>query len=235
MGNAARRIVRNYASIVRPGETVAMLIALYKPYGVLCQFSSSGDRQTLADLLAVRDVYPAGRLDFDSEGLVLLTDEGPLQHSIASPGAGLEKRYWVQVEGIPGENTLERLRSGIEIGNGRERFWTRPASVTSMSEPPLATRQPPIRQRLSIPTAWLHLCIHEGRNRQVRRMTAAIGHPTLRLVRVGIGAVDLFALGLTPGAWREIDAALVTTVSGTVDRTPRNPRPPLSTGRRHLR
>ena len=216
------------------GESIAMLIALYKPYGVLCQFSPSGDKRTLADLLAVPEVYPAGRLDFDSEGLVLLTDDGDLQHAIASPDAKLEKRYWAQVEGIPRQDALARLAAGIEIGSGRERFSTRPASVIPMTEPPLAARQPPIRHRLHIPTAWLELRIREGRNRQVRRMTAAIGHPTLRLVRVGIGAVDLLALGLAPGEWGKIDTALLTP-SGAADGAPRNPRPTLSTGRRDRR
>ena len=186
-----------------------MLIALYKPYGVLCQFSPSGDKRTLADLLAVPKVYPAGRLDFDSEGLVLLTDDGSLQHAIASRDARAEKRYWAQVEGIPRQDALARLAVGVEIGSERERYSTRPASVTTIKEPPLSARQPPIRQRLHIPTSWLELRICEGRNRQVRRMTAAIGHPTLRLVRVGIGPVDLFGLGLAPGEWREIDAALL--------------------------
>lgn len=211
-----------------------MLIALYKPFGVLCQFSPSGDKRTLADLLAVQGVYPAGRLDFDSEGLVLLTDDGALQHAIASPDAGLDKRYWAQVEGIPAHDALERLAAGIEIGGGRGRFATRPASVVAMSEPPLAVRDPPVRRRLHIPTTWLELRIREGRNRQVRRMTAAIGHPTLRLVRVGIGEIDLFALGLAPGEWRRIDPPLLTRFGALVE-APSNAHRALSTSRRDRR
>ena len=183
-----------------------MLIALNKPFQVLTQFSPVAGKRTLADLLQVPDVYAAGRLDFDSEGLLLLTDQGGLQHALSSPASGILKRYWAQVEGLPSPTALETLRRGIDL-DGRP---TAPAKVTQLtSEPLLWVRQPAIRTRLSIPTSWLEISIGEGRNRQVRRMTAAVGLPTLRLIRVGIGALDLLALGLAPGAWTEVQAAQV--------------------------
>ena len=174
------------------------LILLNKPYGVLCQFSPAEGRRTLKDFVPVPAVYPAGRLDADSEGLVLLTDDGRLQAAIADPRHKLEKGYWVQVEGTPTEAALERFRRGLELPDGP----TRPASAGAIPEPPgLWAREPPIRVRKAIPTAWLEVGLREGRNRQVRRMTAAIGLPTLRLVRFRTGPWSL--QGLAPGEWRE--------------------------------
>jgi 23S rRNA pseudouridine2457 synthase len=170
-----------------------------KPYGVVSQFSPSGAHRTLKDFIAVPDVYAAGRLDADSEGLVVLTDCGRLQHRITHPATKLPKAYWVQVEGLPADDCLTRLESGIELGD----FVTRPARVRRIPEPPgLWEREPPIRFRKSVPTAWLEIVLVEGRNRQVRRMTAAVGLPTLRLVRWRVGA---WTLGrLAPGEWREV-------------------------------
>lgn len=173
------------------------LILLNKPFDVLCQFSGqAGTRRTLAEFVRVADVYPAGRLDYDSEGLVLLTNAGWLQHRIANPACKEPKTYWVQVEGIPADEALERLASGLVLNDGP----TLPAEVTRL-EPVVWERQPPIRERRSIPTAWISLTLREGRNRQVRRMTAAVGHPTLRLIRTRVGEWDL--AGLKPGEWRE--------------------------------
>lgn len=179
------------------------LIALNKPYGTICQFSAHETRPTLAAHVQVPGVYPAGRLDSDSEGLLLLTDDGQLQARIAEPRRKLPKRYWAQVDGEPSDTALSRLASGIDLGD----FVTAPALVERIDEPAaLWPRTPPIRVRAAIPAVWIALTISEGKNRQVRRMTAAIGHPTLRLVRVGIGALDLFALGLQPGESMAIDA-----------------------------
>jgi 23S rRNA pseudouridine2457 synthase len=173
------------------------LIILNKPYGVLCQFRDREGRPTLADWVDVPGVYPAGRLDRDSEGLVLLTDDGPLQAAITRPRRRVWKRYWVQVEGEPSDAALEALAAGVEIPGGR----TLPARVRAIPEPSgLWARDPPVRHRKSVPDAWLELEIHEGRNRQVRRMTAAAGLPTLRLVRVAVGPWSLE--GLAPGEWR---------------------------------
>ena len=183
---------------------MAGLILLNKPYGVLCQFSAAGGRPTLADFVALPGIYPAGRLDRDSEGLVVLTGDGSLQARIADPRHKLEKRYWVQVEGTVTEAALERLRKGLVLRDGP----TRPASARAIAEPAgLWPRDPPIRSRRHIPTAWIELGLREGRNRQVRRMTAAVGLPTLRLIRFGIGPWQLE--GLAPGAWRR---ALSTSV-----------------------
>jgi len=177
------------------------VILLNKPYGVLCQFTGDGARPTLKDFVDVPHVYPAGRLDTDSEGLVVLTADGALQARIAHPKHKLEKTYWVQVEGIPTDAQLERLARGVDVDG----VPTRPASARAIIEPPgLWPRDPPIRVRKSIPTAWLELVISEGRNRQVRKMTAAVGLPTLRLVRWAVGPWTLE--GLAPGAWR--DAAI---------------------------
>ena len=179
------------------------LIAFNKPFGVLCQFSDRGNagtpRATLSDYIAVPRVYPAGRLDCDSEGLVLLTDDGRLQARISDPRHKMAKTYWAQVEGIPTEDALERLRRGVRLGDGP----TRPARARRIDEPPgLWPRDPPIRQRRSVPDSWIELTIREGRNRQVRRMTAAIGHPTLRLIRARIGQWSLE--GLACGEWRDV-------------------------------
>lgn len=181
---------------------MSRVILLNKPYGIICQFSPSPPHATLADWVPVPGVYPAGRLDTDSEGLVLLTDHGPLQHAIAHPGAKQAKTYWVQVEGVPEPAQLEQLRRGVDLGD----FITLPAQVREIAEPAgLWVRVPPVRFRQSIPTRWLELVITEGKNRQVRRMTAKVGLPTLRLVRAAIGPLTLE--GLLPGQWREVDEA----------------------------
>lgn len=190
-----------------------MLIAFHKPYGVLSQFTTDGPQPTLAGYIEVPGVYAAGRLDFDSEGLLLLTDDGRLQHAIADPRHGLAKRYWAQVEGRPGRAALERLAAGVRIGEGRDAFRSGPARAAPIAEPALPARVPPIRRRASIPTSWLEIELHEGKNRQVRRMTAAVGHPTLRLVRAGIGPLDLFELDLAPGEWTAVDADRLGTAS----------------------
>jgi 23S rRNA pseudouridine2457 synthase len=175
------------------------LLLLNKPYGVLCQFTDEGKgpkRPTLADYVPVHGVYPAGRLDADSEGLLLLTDDGALQARIADPRYKLPKTYLVQVEGDPGDAALEPLRRGVRLKDG----MTRPAEARRIPAPDLWPRDPPVRFRKTVPDGWLELTIREGRNRQVRRMTAAIGFPTLRLVRWRIGEWTLD--GLEPGAFR---------------------------------
>ncbi|MEO8937900.1 MAG: pseudouridine synthase [Burkholderiaceae bacterium] len=184
-----------------------MLIAFHKPYGVLSQFTSDGPKATLADFIAIPDVYAAGRLDFDSEGLLLLTDDGPLQAAIADPTRKLDKRYLAQVEGIPDPSSLARFTDGLVVGEGAGCFRALSAEAVSVADPVVAERNPPIRHRANIPTSWIRVTVHEGRNRQVRRMTAAIGHPTLRLIRTGIGRLDLFELGLAPGAWMQVEAS----------------------------
>jgi 23S rRNA pseudouridine2457 synthase len=184
-------------------------LALFKPYGVLCRFTDQAGRPTLADFVDVPGVYPAGRLDRDSEGLLLLTDDGRLASRITHPRYKLPKVYLAQVEGIPGAETLARLRAGVEIKGGK----TRPTQADLLdAEPLLPPRPVPIRYRKSIPTAWLRLTLREGRNRQVRRMTAAVGHPTLRLVRVAIGPVELGSL--QPGEWRRLTALEVKRLAG---------------------
>ena len=176
------------------------LILLNKPYGVICQFSRSGAKPTLADFVRIPGVYPAGRLDTDSEGLVVLTDDGALQARITDPRHKLEKTYWVQVEGVPTAEQLQRLQAGVDLPDG----LTRPAQAEAIADPALWPREPPIRVRRAIPTAWIELTLREGRNRQVRRMTAAVGLPTLRLVRARIGIWNIG--GLAPGEWREVPA-----------------------------
>jgi 23S rRNA pseudouridine2457 synthase len=181
-----------------------VLIALNKPFGVVCKFSPDPGRRTLADFVEVANVYPAGRLDTDSEGLLLLTDDGALQARIANPRHELAKVYWAQVENVPTEDALATLRRGVDLGD----FVTRPAGARLIDEPAkLWPRDPPIRYRAKIPTAWLEITLREGKNRQVRRMTARVGFPTLRLVRASIGRVGLE--GLAPGKWREIDPAVI--------------------------
>jgi 23S rRNA pseudouridine2457 synthase len=179
------------------------LLLFNKPYGVLTQFTDTHGRPTLADYLRIPGVYPAGRLDHDSEGLLLLTDDGRLQARIAEPKHNLAKTYWAQVEGTPTAEALERLCHGVMLNDGR----TRPAKAHVIPEPVLWPRDPPIRFRRNIPTTWIELIITEGRNRQVRRMTAAVGFPTLRLVRVAVGPYAL--ADLKPGEWREADPALI--------------------------
>lgn len=171
-----------------------------KPYGVLSQFS--GEDVTLARYIDVPGVYPVGRLDKDSEGLVLLTDDGPLQHRLSDPKFEHPRTYWVQVEGLPTGDAIAELTRGVRV----QEYVSRPARARVLdAEPDLPPRDPPIRVRLSIPTSWIELTLTEGRNRQVRRMTAAVGLPTLRLVRVAIGPLRLD--GLAPGQWRDLTAA----------------------------
>lgn len=174
------------------------LIALNKPFGVLSQFTDGGARPTLAGFVAVPGVYPAGRLDRDSEGLLLLTDDGQLQARIADPRFKLPKTYWVQVEGIPQAAQLAQLRLGVMLNDGP----TLPAEAAVIAPPNVWPRHPPVRFRKTVPDAWIALTIREGRNRQVRRMTAAVGLPTLRLVRWRIG--DWTLDGLASGEWREV-------------------------------
>ena len=178
-----------------------MLIAFHKPYGVLTQFTDRSDppRRTLAEFGLPPDVYAAGRLDLDSEGLLLLSDDGALVHRLADPRHKQPKTYWVQVEGEPGDPQLAQLRRGVALNDGP----TRPAQVRRIPPPALWPRDPPVRFRRTVPDAWLELVLREGRNRQVRRMTAAVGLPTLRLVRVAVGGIALD--GLPPGAWRPCD------------------------------
>lgn len=178
-----------------------MLIALNKPFGVISKFSPEPGKRTLADFVPIKNVYPAGRLDTDSEGLLLLTDDGALQARIANPRHKLTKVYWAQVEGEPTGAALEQLRAGVDLGD----FVTQPAGARRIGEPAgLWPRHPPIRHRAKIPTSWLELTLREGKNRQVRRMTARVGCPTLRLVRARIGNIGL--ADLEPGQWREVDA-----------------------------
>ena len=180
---------------------MARLILFNKPYGVLSQFTPEAGHGCLKDYLSVTKVYPAGRLDADSEGLLVLTDSGALQARIAQPRHKLAKVYWAQVEGEPSLEALEMLRAGLDLGD----FVTAPCLARAMEAPPdLWQRDPPVRKRLHIPTAWLELTLREGKNRQIRRMTAKVGHPTLRLIRWAVGSWTLE--GLDPGQWREIEA-----------------------------
>lgn len=188
----------------------AKYLLFYKPYGVLCQFTDQGSpvsRPTLKDYIAVPEVYTIGRLDLDSEGLLILTNNGLLKHRLGHRQFAHQRSYWVQVEGIPTPAALEQLRQGVIVAGER----TRPAQVKLLEqEPVLPPREPPIRKRQSIPTAWIELTLTEGRNRQVRRMTAAVGFPTLRLVRFAIGVSNQGKLtqltldNLVPGQWREL-------------------------------
>ena len=177
---------------------MSRVLLLNKPFGVICQFTSEAGHRSLAEFVDVPGVYPAGRLDTDSEGLVLLTDDGRLQAAIANPRHKLPKSYWVQVEGAIDAEALRKLRHGVALNDG----GTRPARARAIGEPAaLWPRDPPIRFRREIPTSWLEIELQEGRNRQVRRMTAAVGFPTLRLVRHRIGPWNMEALA--PGCWRE--------------------------------
>ena len=197
------------------------LILLNKPFHVLPQFTSPDERRCLREFVPLRGFYPAGRLDYDSEGLMVLTDFGPWQARISQPGSALPKTYLVQVEGEVADPALAALRAGISLNDGP----TLPAIAEAASEPDwLWPRDPPIRFRKSVPTAWLSLTIREGRNRQVRRMTAAVGLPTLRLVRVGIGPWRVE--GLVPGQWREVPRAEAEAVlaAGRVRSPGRAPR-----------
>lgn len=210
-------------------------LLFYKPYDVLSQFGqpsptagqasdpdAPASPKTLKDFIAIPEVYPVGRLDRDSEGLMLLTDDGKLQHQLTDPRYGHPRTYWVQVERIPDAGAIARLQQGVTIRN----YSTRPAQAHRLPTPPnLPPRQPPIRYRKSVPTAWLELTLTEGRNRQVRRMTAAVGYPTLRLVRVAIASLRLGAL--QPGEWRHLSLAEVKQLKETVAKS-RNQSPSAS-------
>jgi 23S rRNA pseudouridine2457 synthase len=184
-------------------HAVTKLVLFNKPYGVVCQFSPHAGRETLRDYLRQRNVYPAGRLDADSEGLVVLTADGAMQHAISDPDHKLPKTYCVQVEGIAADQALRTLRRGVKLTD----YTSRPAEATRIPEPEwLWPRVPPIRARREIPTDWIELKLLEGRNRQVRRMTAAVGLPTLRLIRYAVG--DWTVAGLAPGQWAEVEVAV---------------------------
>jgi len=193
-----------------------MLIAFNKPFGVHCKFQRSGSQRTLADFIDVPDVYPAGRLDADSEGLLLLTDDGALQARISSPQHKLPKVYWAQVEGTISDEALAGLRAGVDLGD----FHTLPAGAQRIGEPAnLWPRDPPIRYRAKIPTSWVQITLREGKNRQVRRMSAKVGFPTLRLIRAAIGELTL--ADLAPGQWRRTDPAAIGMDAARTVRTGR--------------
>jgi len=200
-------------SLVNRIRSRVRTIALNKPYGVLPSFTDPDGRPTLADYVAIPGVYAAGRLDLDSEGLIVLTSDGALAHCITDPLHQLSKVYLVQVERIPNEEALEALQKGVVL-NGKK---TRPARVSLLPDAPQLPERPvPIRVRKNVPTAWLEMTLHEGLNRQVRRMTAAVGHPTLRLVRVAIGPVVLG--DLQPGRWRDVTSREIAQISSAVSR-----------------
>jgi len=207
-------------------------ILLNKPYEVLTQFTDEHGRATLKDFIAVPTVYPVGRLDFDSEGLLLLTDDKALQHRLSDPRFKVPKTYWAQVEGLVLEEALEKLRQGVQIKDG----LTAPAAAEALPEPAdLWERSPPIRFRASIPTSWLQITISQGMNRQVRKMCAAVGLPCLRLVRAALA--DLRVDGLAPGQWRELTAAEVhalrqvaTEAEASADARPHRPTAPAPNG-----
>lgn len=188
-------------------DATRKVLLFNKPFDVLCQFTDEGnptsDRQTLANYIDVKDVYAAGRLDRDSEGLLLLTNDGKLQADITQPNKKTDKTYWVQVEGSPSEKDIDKLRNGVELKDG----LTLPAKIEIMIEPEIWPRNPPIRERANIPTTWLSITINEGRNRQVRRMTANIGFPTLRLIRYSIGKWTIE--GVENGSYKELEGKKV--------------------------
>jgi len=198
---------------------MASLILFNKPFGVLSQFTSEENRPTLKEYIKIPHVYPAGRLDHDSEGLLLLTDDGQVQHHIAHPSHKLPKTYWVQVEGAPNSYALTKLRQGVELNDG----ITLPAEARLIAAPKLWERDPPIRSRQNIPTQWIEIVITEGKNRQIRRMTAAVGHPTLRLVRVKIGNWTLE--GIEPGKHKVETLNLPANAPGAKPNRPGQTRP----------
>lgn len=202
-------------------ERTRQVLVLYKPYGHVSRFGDESGHPGLASLVPVPNVYAAGRLDHDSEGLLLLTDDGELAHALTDPRRGHPRAYWVQVERVPGPHALEALASGVLVQGRR----TRPAQVRLLDDPPpLPPRAVPIRFRKSVPTAWLELTLREGRNRQVRRMTAAVGHPTLRLVRAALGPLRLVELGLAPGQWRALRPEEEHALRESVSQPPRGAR-----------
>jgi 23S rRNA pseudouridine2457 synthase len=199
---------------------LANIVIFNKPYGVLSQFTPEGRWRGLADFIPVKEVYVAGRLDADSEGLLLLTDDGGLQARIADPRYKLPKTYWVQVEGEPTDAALDELRRGVRYAD----FLTKPCGARRIADPGLWPRDPPVRFRKSVPTSWIELQLSEGKNRQVRRMTAHVGFPTLRLIRYAVGAVTLD--GLAPGEWRMMSGAYA-------DLAPARAEPPYLTQRKN--
>ncbi|MFT5722832.1 MAG: 23S rRNA pseudouridine2457 synthase [Motiliproteus sp.] len=211
---------------------MAKIVLLNKPFQVLCQFTDPEGRSTLAEFIHQPGLYPAGRLDYDSEGLLLLTADGKLQQRVSDPKFKLEKTYWVQLEGDISETALERLASGVELKDG----MTRPASCRRLESPTLWARVPPIRQRQNDITCWIELKIREGRNRQVRRMTAAVGFPTLRLIRMAIG--DWSLQQLLPGQARTEEVAMPASTDAPKKPHPRradtrrSPKAPRPTSRR---
>ncbi len=203
-------------------------IAFHKPYGVLPCFTDPEGRPTLADYIDISGVYAAGRLDLDSEGLMLLTADGTLSHRITDPQHKLPKVYLVQVERIPDERALEQLRKGVMLSGTR----TRPAEARVLAEAPMLPERPvPVRFRKTVPTCWIEMVIREGMNRQVRRMTAAVGHPALRLVRVGIGPVSLG--DLAPGVWRELTPGEIRSIQDAGSASGLRPQRQVSSRRPH--
>lgn len=212
---------------------MARIILFNKPYGVLSQFTPEAGHPGLKDYISLPGVYAAGRLDADSEGLLILTDDGVLQHRLAHPRHKQPKTYWVQVEGVPTESALEQLRQGVDLGD----FVTQPAEVRTIPEPVgLWPRNPPVRFRQHIPTSWLEMVLVEGKNRQVRRMTAKVGFPTLRLVRWRIGEWDV--AGLAPGEWKTLEADIkawgpAPRQKPSAQTWPRHPSRPATTKKRN--
>ena len=196
--NVKKAAHKTYAAKKPLPKAMQKIVLFNKPFDVLSQFTDEGDRMTLKDFINIPDVYAAGRLDRDSEGLLLLTNDGILQAKITQPGEKTDKTYWVQVEGVPTEADLDKLRKGVELKDG----LTLPAKAKIMTDPDIWDRYPPIRERANKPTTWLSITINEGRNRQVRRMTANIGFPTLRLIRYSIG--DWTINGIKNGEYKEL-------------------------------